>query len=147
MSTKYVSKHARRDPLKSVPFGIFLISLSLTFIFNPNLLSNIIDYLKSFETYGKFIPPPPELLLPIAQFSIYFGVGLILLFVFRMILKVAIWVAPENFSEGIFFIISNRLIVNFVEEGGNFIILFSFCLVVLGIAIIVGEVIGYAIKH
>ncbi|MEM3384758.1 MAG: hypothetical protein QXE05_06515 [Nitrososphaeria archaeon] len=147
MSTKYVSKHVRRDPLKSVPFGIFLISLSLTFIFNPNLPSNIIDYLKSFEKYGKFIPPPPELLLPAAEFSIYFGIGLILLFVFRMISKVAIWAAPENFSEGLFFIILNRLIINFVEEGGNFIILFSFCLVVLGIAIIVGEVIGYAIKH
>lgn len=148
MSTKrHFPKDFRRDPLKNVPLGIFLIALSLTFILNPNLPSNIIEYLKSFETYNRFVPPPPELLLPAADFSIYLGTGLILLFVLRLISKIAVWAAPENFSEGIFFIILSRLIINFVEEGGNFIILLSLCLVVLGATIIVGEALGYAIKH
>ncbi|MCX8189132.1 MAG: hypothetical protein N3F64_05425 [Nitrososphaeria archaeon] len=147
MSTKYVSRHLRKDPLKSVPFGIFLISISLTFILNPNLPSDIIEYLKSIEVYGRFIPPSPKLLLPVADFSIYFGIGLILLFVFRIVSKVAIWAASENFSQGIFFIILNRLIINFVKEDGNFIIFFSLCLITLGIAIIIGEIVGYAIKH
>lgn len=137
----------RRDPLKNVPIGIFLIALSLTFILNPNLPSNIIEYFKSFETYNKFVPPPPEILLPAADFSMYLGLGLILLFVFRLVSKIGVWAASENFSEGIFFIILNRLIINFVEEGDNFIILVSLSLIVLGTTIIIGEVIGYAIKH
>ncbi len=148
MSTKrHFIKGFRKDPLKNVPLGIFLIVLSLTFILNPNLPSNIIEYLKSFETYSRFVPPPPEILLPAADFSLYLGIGLILLFVVRLLSKVAVWAAPENFSEGIFFIILNRLIINFVEEGGNFIILLSLCLVVLGTTIIIGEVMKYALKH
>ncbi|MBC7091804.1 MAG: hypothetical protein H5T50_07870 [Nitrososphaeria archaeon] len=142
-----LSKSFRRDPLKNVPLGIFLIALSLTFVLNPDLPSNIIEYFKSFETYNKFVQPPPEILLPVANFSIYLGIGLILLFVFRLVSKVAVWAAPENLSEGVFFVILNRLIIDFVEEGDNFIILVSLCLIVLGITITIGELVGYAIRR
>lgn len=140
-------KNYRRDPLKNVPLGIFLIALSLTLISHPNLPSNIIEYLKSFETYNRFVSPPPQLLLPMADFSIYLGTGLLLLFVLRLVSKVAVWAAPENLSEGIFFTIINRLISNFTEEGGNFIVFLSLCLVVLGVSIIVGGVLEYTIKR
>lgn len=130
----------RRDPLGAVSFGVFLIILAVMQLSNPDLAGQVIDYLRSFSTYGHPVSPPPNILVHIAEFCLYFGVWLILLGALRVSFRLGVWSIPGDITGGIFLIILNYLILDTIKSGGDPANLLPLLIVGIGIAVIAGAI-------
>jgi hypothetical protein len=128
------------DFLGAVSFGVFIIIVAVIWLSNPKFPFQIIDYFRSFETYGRPVLPPPNLLSLIGDFAVAFGTWLIILGALRIVFQLYAWRSIGDMVGGIFFIYVSHLISDFVQNRKDVAMIFPLVIIGLGVAVIVGEV-------
>ena len=149
VKTERRNRRRRGGPLAAVSTGVFLIILAVVSwraTYNTNLASQIVDYFKSFETYGRPVLPPVHLLSPVAEFALYFGVWLIILAALRIGLRICVWSAPGDLAGGIFLFV-NYMILDFTQNGKSIAMLLPIGLIGLGVVVMVGGIAGALIRR
>ena len=134
------------DILGAISAGGVLIILALTWLVYPNLFNIVIDYFRSFGTYGRPVMPPYTLGQPIMFFLDAIGIWGIVIGGLRLALMHFPRKAVGDIMTGVFWLILSYLLSEFYRGHIHGTTLIPVAIIALGVLVIIGMILRVATK-
>ena len=125
------SKPELESRADAISFGVMLIIVAVTWMYYAWLPSEILAYLRSFETFGRPVAPPTILFEPAIFFTYVLGAWLLVLAAIRTLARVR--GVSGNATSGVFFISCGYLFGLYSQGSISITTLIPVVIILLGV--------------